>query len=410
MAQQSTRNSSSTNKLDKAILEDDDESELREKLKQKREQVTLFRSPLKTLYYFCIVVVNYVITTLQYMLTHKRILLASLFMIQHFAILYITPGIHQQYLGIFKYYFVLGAYWCFLGILSSVGLGSGLHTFVLYLGPHIARVTMAAYDCNSTDFDLYGENRFLCPSSSISSPNISTITGAMVASSMHSATLWNILMKVQFEGFMWGAGTAIGELPPYFVSRAARLANKKVEIEGIEVVVEDYASLTFVDKLKQKGQKLMFLILGRFGFIGILLFASVPNPLFDLAGIICGNFLVPFWTFFGATFIGKAVVKAHLQMCFVILAFHPILVQNLVAGIENVFPSSRAIIEQALLQQRSKLHSIDANSEQKNIIGILWDLCITAMVAYFVISIINSQVQEYLEQKDEERLKKNHKQ
>lgn len=30
-------------------------------------------------------------------------------------------------------------YWLVLGILSSVGLGSGLHTFVLYLGPHILR-------------------------------------------------------------------------------------------------------------------------------------------------------------------------------------------------------------------------------------------------------------------------------
>lgn len=31
------------------------------------------------------------------------------------------------------------AYWVILGILSSVGLGSGLHTFVLFLGPHSER-------------------------------------------------------------------------------------------------------------------------------------------------------------------------------------------------------------------------------------------------------------------------------
>ena len=40
------------------------------------------------------------------------------------------------------------------------------------------------------------------------------------------------------------------------------------------------------------------------GFVGILLCASIPNPLFDLAGITCGHFLVPFTTFFGATLIG----------------------------------------------------------------------------------------------------------
>ena len=43
-------------------------------------------------------------------------------------------------------------YWVGLGILSSVGLGTGLHTFLLYLGPHIASVTIAAFDCGSVDF------------------------------------------------------------------------------------------------------------------------------------------------------------------------------------------------------------------------------------------------------------------
>ena len=41
---------------------------------------------------------------------------------------------------------------------------------------------------------------------------------------------------------------------------------------------------------------------------------QIPNPLFDLAGITCGHFLVPFWTFFGATVIGKAVIKMHIQV------------------------------------------------------------------------------------------------
>ncbi len=41
---------------------------------------------------------------------------------------------------------------------------------------------------------------------------------------------------------------------------------------------------------------------------------KVPNPLFDLAGITCGHFLVPFWTFFGATLIGKAIIKVHIQV------------------------------------------------------------------------------------------------
>ncbi|GMH20708.1 hypothetical protein Nepgr_022549 [Nepenthes gracilis] len=34
-----------------------------------------------------------------------------------------------------------------LGVASSIGLGSGLHTFVLYLGPHIAQFTIKVLPC-----------------------------------------------------------------------------------------------------------------------------------------------------------------------------------------------------------------------------------------------------------------------
>lgn len=37
--------------------------------------------------------------------------------------------------------------------------------------------------------------------------------------------------------------------------------------------------------------------------------AAWPNAAFDLCGICCGHFQMPFWQFFGATFIGKALVK-----------------------------------------------------------------------------------------------------
>ena len=52
----------------------------------------------------------------------------------------------------------------------------------------------------------------------------------------------------------------------------------------------------------------------RHGFWGIFLLAAWPNALFDLCGICCGHFLMPFWQFFGATFCGKALIKVPL--CF----------------------------------------------------------------------------------------------
>ena len=33
-------------------------------------------------------------------------------------------------------------------------------------------------------------------------------------------SFWSILLAVQIESFLWGLGTALGELPPYFVARA----------------------------------------------------------------------------------------------------------------------------------------------------------------------------------------------
>jgi len=47
------------------------------------------------------------------------------------------------------------------------------------------------------------------------------------------------------------------------------------------------------------------------GFAGILLLAAWPNAAFDLCGICCGHFQMPFWRFFGATFIGKALIKVR---------------------------------------------------------------------------------------------------
>ena len=59
----------------------------------------------------------------------------------------------------------------------------------------------------------------------------------------------------------------------------------------------------------------------------VLCFSQVPNPLFDLAGITCGHCLVPFWTFFGATLIGKAIIKMHLQVIMVLLCCCPVLLK-----------------------------------------------------------------------------------
>lgn len=69
-----------------------------------------------------------------------------------FGTMYHIPGHHQALITVIRTNLWFVVYWVGLGVLSSVGLGTGLHTFLLYLGPHIASVTLAAYECNSLNF------------------------------------------------------------------------------------------------------------------------------------------------------------------------------------------------------------------------------------------------------------------
>ena len=43
--------------------------------------------------------------------------------------------------------------WLFLGIMSSIGLGSGAQTGVMFLFPHILKVVYSAEKCHSVDFN-----------------------------------------------------------------------------------------------------------------------------------------------------------------------------------------------------------------------------------------------------------------
>jgi hypothetical protein len=53
---------------------------------------------------------------------------------------------------------------------------------------------------------------------------------------------------VHFPAFLWGVGTAIGELPPYFVARAARFSEEDPDDEDLE---------EFHESLKDEGTSLL---------------------------------------------------------------------------------------------------------------------------------------------------------
>lgn len=121
--------------------------------------------------------------------------------------------------------------------------------------------------------------------------------------------------------------------------------------------------------------------------------------MFDLAGITCGHFLVPFWTFFGATLIGKAVIKMHIQKMFVIIAFNEVLITTALTWL-RLLPVIGSKLEEPfkafLDNQKKKLHRTGPPmQESSNLLSSVFEKFVFVMILYFVLSIVNSFAQSY---------------
>ena len=92
---------------------------------------------------------------------------------------------------------------------------------------------------------------------------------------------WTIYQAVFIESFLWGFGTALGELPPYFVARAASAAGGiDEELEDI-LVEESDNSKTKVERKDEdcmsRGKKKLSVFLKKHAFITVLCMASVSS-------------------------------------------------------------------------------------------------------------------------------------
>uniref|UniRef100_A0A672RS30 Vacuole membrane protein 1 n=1 Tax=Sinocyclocheilus grahami TaxID=75366 RepID=A0A672RS30_SINGR len=348
------------------------DSSLRERKQQDREEclsLVLWKRPFTTLQYFCI---ETIITLKEWtwkLWQRRGVVCLTVVLVSLFSMAYSIEGEHQQYVQYLEKKFLWCAYWVGLGILSSVGLGTGLHTFLLYLGPHIASVTLAAYECGSVNFpEPPYPAQIVCPEEEVLQESIS---------------LWTIMSKVRLEACMWGAGTAIGELPPYFMARAARLSGADPDDEDYEEFEEMLEQAQSAQDFATRAKLAVQNMVQKVGFFGILACASIPNPLFDLAGITCGHFLIPFWTFFGATLIGKAIIKMHIQKLFVIITFSKHIVEQMVSLIGACNTPKR--------KEKLKSHHMTP----LNWLSWVFEKVVLVMVCYFILSIINSMAQSY---------------
>ncbi|XP_061924393.1 vacuole membrane protein 1 isoform X2 [Entelurus aequoreus] len=367
--------------------------ERRQRDKEERLSLVLWRRPLTTLHYFFLELFIKLKEWTLKLWQRRGVVFLVLLLCSLFSVTYSIQGAHQKYVQYLEKRFLWCAYWVGLGILSSVGLGTGLHTFLLYLGPHIASVTLAAYECSSTDFpEPPYPDQIVCP---------------LLGGEEGSVSLFSIMSKVRLEACMWGAGTAIGELPPYFMARAARQSGADPEDEDYEefeeMLEQAQSAQDFVTRAKLGVQHMV----QKVGFFGILACASIPNPLFDLAGITCGHFLVPFWTFFGATLIGKAIVKMHIQKLFVIITFSKHIVEqmvSLIGSIPRVGASLQKPFSHYLEAQRNKLHHAEGRTQSDdNWLSWLFEKLVLVMVVYFVISILHSTAQAHAKRRQQRR-------
>ncbi|KAJ1679840.1 hypothetical protein EV182_001225, partial [Spiromyces aspiralis] len=138
-------------------------------------------------------------------------------------------------------------------------------------------------------------------------------------------------------------------------------------------------------------------LLEKYGFLGIFLFASIPNPLFDLAGITCGHFQVPFWTFFGATLLGKSCVKATIQSIVVVTAFSKETIDTLLAYLKVCSIWLHDLAQNILVRQASLIGDESPGSEPQStsLIGLTWNGMVTMMLIYFGITMLESFASSY---------------
>uniref|UniRef100_A0A3Q4AMY3 Vacuole membrane protein 1 n=1 Tax=Mola mola TaxID=94237 RepID=A0A3Q4AMY3_MOLML len=118
--------------------------ERRQKEKEDRLSLVIWRRPITTLHYFVLETLIKLNEWTFKLWQRRGTVVLVLVVCSLFSIAYYTEGAHQLYVEYLEKKFLWCAYWIGLGILSSVGLGTGLHTFLLYLVRHsVAPITAA---------------------------------------------------------------------------------------------------------------------------------------------------------------------------------------------------------------------------------------------------------------------------
>lgn len=189
--------------------------------------------------------------------------------------IYLTFSIFVPSIIKLNYFIYSIVYWIFLGVLSTIGLGFGLQTGIIFVIPYILN------EYNNTQIDL----------SSLDITNNTLVFKFKV--------FINTLPVV----ILWGFGSALGEIPPFLLVKYN--SNKEYIIEQTK---NNYFSK-------------FFYLLDKYRFRSILIVSAWPNITFDMCGMMCGYYDFSLYDFLVPTIIGKALIKSPLQSIFVIFVY-----------------------------------------------------------------------------------------
>ena len=221
------------------------------------------------------------------------------------------------------YYFVLK--WIILGVLSSIGLGSGVPTGLFYVFPYIYNYVQSS------------DENFL-----------------------------NIYLNLVIPISLWGLGSALGEIPPYIVSKKILNKNSKIqELTNSDYKIVKYTKQYMVDFIKKYDSQ------------AVILFAAYPNATFDMCGITCGIIDMPFKKFITSTIIGKVFIKSQIQLLFFIIIFS-----------EYYYN---------IVSQYLYLPEFDFNNNSSSSYFVyIWNIIVSILFIYFIISVINETANKQL--------------
>ena len=139
--------------------------------------------------------------------------------------------------------------------------------------------------------------------------------GVLIISILGNATLifpapsftvvaFGAVLNPYLVGILAGCGAAVGEMTGYTLGRGM---SPNMD-EGATVAGLGAKQMQWLRWLRPKFQ--------RWGAIVIFVLAAIPNPIFDMGGILAGIARMPWWKFLIAAVLGKTVRFTLLSMMF----------------------------------------------------------------------------------------------